>query len=59
MDGADWPEVATAVYKQLFSTNAPELDTSVLPYALDDALRALRNQGAELTRWATYTHTAL
>lgn len=56
MDDVDGPEVAEKVYRSLFSGDGDQLDADVVPYALDDAVRALRVRGASPARWATYVH---
>lgn len=54
MNDIDGPFMAERVYKRLFRSG--RLDLSVLPYALDDAARELRELGAPPSRWATYVH---
>jgi hypothetical protein len=54
MGDADGPEVARAVYKTLFAGESLQADD--VPYALDAAVRMLREQGAPPERWATFVH---
>jgi CHAT domain-containing protein len=59
MDDVDGPVVAEAVYRELFAGNGEELDFDCVPYALDDAVRKLRERGYEVSRWATYVHIGM
>lgn len=59
MDDADGPEVARIVYKRLFEGNNEFLDPDVVPYALDEAVQALRRKGVPAARWATYVHVGI
>jgi hypothetical protein len=54
MNDCDGPFVAKTFYKKLFKSETIDLDT--IPYALDYAVRALRETGAPPERWATYVH---
>lgn len=54
MNDIDGPFMAEAIYKRVFRNGG--LDLTVLPYALDDAARELRELGAPASRWATYVH---
>ena len=54
MNDADGPAVATEIYEELFKDEI--LDTDVIPYALDTAIRKLRMSGLHPRRWATYLH---
>lgn len=59
MDDHDGPEIAKTVYSRLFGGNEDLLDPEIVPYALDEAVRALRKSGASPGRWATYVHIGL
>ncbi|PSR76432.1 hypothetical protein PHLCEN_2v8467 [Hermanssonia centrifuga] len=54
----DGPTVAKVVYKQLFSQDSENLalDPDDVPYALDDAVRKLRETGCPPHRWAAFIH---
>jgi CHAT domain-containing protein len=54
MGDADGPAVATHVYRELF--RGEQLDPQVVPYALDEAVQALRQAGVSAHRWATFIH---
>jgi hypothetical protein len=54
MNDADGPFVARRFYGRLFEGGGVGLDD--VPYALDDAVAALRAQGAPPERWATFIH---
>lgn len=54
MGDQDGPVIASAVYRDLFKDS--QLDLAAVPYALDDAVRSLREAGGHPTRWATYIH---
>jgi CHAT domain-containing protein len=56
MGDVDGPVVAKTVYSELFAGDEEILDFDVVPYALDDAVRELRCQGLEPSRWAPYIH---
>jgi hypothetical protein len=59
MGDIDGPVVAETVYQELFAGNDDGLNFDVVPYALDAAVRKLRNQGLEPSRWATYIHIGM
>jgi hypothetical protein len=52
----DWdgPQITEAVYRELFKGEFLDLD--IVPYALDAAVRRLRDSGAPPSRWAPYIH---
>jgi hypothetical protein len=54
MNDLDGPFIAERVYKSMFRDGT--LDLGVAPYALSDAVRELRENGAHPSRWATYVH---
>jgi hypothetical protein len=54
MNDLDGPFIAERVYKQIFKDGV--LDLERVPYALDSAVRELRETGAHPSRWATYVH---
>jgi hypothetical protein len=54
MDDVDGPFVAERVYRAIFRDG--KLDLNAVPYALDGAIRELRESGAQPSRWATYVH---
>jgi hypothetical protein len=54
MGDNDGPLVAQAVYSQLMRSDV--VDFEVIPYALDDAVQALRAQNVAPNRWATFVH---
>jgi hypothetical protein len=54
MSDEDGPKVAKRVYEQLFEKARLDLDD--VPYALDEAVRMLREAGAPAERWALYVH---
>jgi hypothetical protein len=54
MDDADGPYIARKFYQKLFE--GPEIEISSVPYALDEAVTALRNKGVPATQWATFIH---
>jgi CHAT domain-containing protein len=59
MGDVDGPVVANAVYSELFAGDGEILDFDIVPYALDTAVRKLRAQGLEPSRWATYIHIGM
>jgi CHAT domain-containing protein len=54
MDDVDGPFIAERVYRAIYRDG--KLDLNVVPYALDAAVRQLRETGAHPSRWATYVH---
>jgi hypothetical protein len=54
MNDLDGPFIARNVYSVIIREG--KLDLSVVPYALDAAVRELRETGADPSRWATYVH---
>jgi hypothetical protein len=54
MNDVDGPFVAKRVYSSIFQDG--QLDLAAVPYALDDAVTALRKSGVPASRWATYVH---
>jgi CHAT domain-containing protein len=59
MGDIDGPVVAETVYKEMFAGDGDTLDFDVVPYALDAAVRKLRTQGLEPSRWAPYIHIGM
>jgi hypothetical protein len=54
MSDADGPFVAKEFYERLFQGGTINVDA--IPYALDDAVAALRRKGVAPGRWATFIH---
>jgi hypothetical protein len=54
MADADGPVVASSVYETLFKEAI--FDLSDVPYALDDAIRLLRERKVDAERWAVFVH---
>jgi hypothetical protein len=54
MNDIDGPFMAERVYRRIFGGG--QLDLLAVPYALDDAVRELRQSGVAASRWATYVH---
>jgi hypothetical protein len=54
MSDEDGPKVARSMYERLFAKG--QLDLDDIPYALDDAVRTLRDSGVPAERWAPYMH---
>jgi CHAT domain-containing protein len=59
MGDVDGPVVAETVYRELFGGAYDMLDFEIVPYALDTAVRKLRAQGLEPSRWAPYIHLGM
>jgi hypothetical protein len=57
MDDIDGPFMAKRIYGRIFRDGF--LDLSAVPYAVDEAVRQLRESGAPASRWATYVHFGL
>jgi hypothetical protein len=54
MDDIDGPFMADRIYRRIFHDG--QLDLAAVAYAVDDAVRELRESGAPPVRWATYVH---
>jgi hypothetical protein len=54
MNDLDGPFIAERVYREIFREG--KLNLVAVPYALDAAVRELREAGAHPGRWATYVH---
>jgi CHAT domain-containing protein len=54
MHDEDGPKVARRVYEALFERDSLDLDD--IPYALDEAVQALRHAGVPASRWALFMH---
>jgi hypothetical protein len=54
MTDVDGPIVASSVYNTLFQDGLFDLDA--VPYALDDAVRRLREKEVNARRWAVFVH---
>jgi hypothetical protein len=54
MHDDDGPVVARSFYEYLFQSEALDLDD--VPYALDAAVRFLREAGVTASRWALFVH---
>jgi hypothetical protein len=50
----DGPVVSKAFYEKLLESDTITADA--IPYALDHAVRNLRESGASVERWATFIH---
>lgn len=59
MGDIDGPVVARRVYEELFAREGEYLDPDSIPYALDDAIKELRDRGIHPSRWATYVHLGM
>ena len=59
MGDVDGPHVARTVYERLFSSNETSLRPDTVPYALDDAVRQLRDNGVPPERWALFIHVGI
>jgi hypothetical protein len=54
MTDVDGPAIADFVYEAMFKEEV--FDLNVVPYALDDAVRLLREQRVEARRWSVFVH---
>jgi hypothetical protein len=54
MRDEDGPFIAKHFYEKLFDGDT--IDVDAVPYALDDAVRALRAEKVPPARWATFIH---
>jgi hypothetical protein len=54
MNDDDGPVFARRLYESLFERD--QLDLDDIPYAVDEAVRALRASGVPASRWALFVH---
>jgi hypothetical protein len=54
MDDIDGPFMAERIYRRIFIHGV--LNMAAVPYAVDEAIRELRDSGVSASRWATYVH---
>jgi hypothetical protein len=54
MSDKDGPIIADYVYDALFKEAV--FDINIVPYALDDAVRQLREQKIDAERWSVFVH---
>jgi hypothetical protein len=54
MADADGPTVASTVYQKLLDEEMFDLNN--VPYALNDAVRLLREEKVDAERWAVFVH---
>jgi hypothetical protein len=54
MDDIDGPFMAERIYSRIFRDGV--LDMTAVPYAVDGAVRELRESGVPASRWTTYVH---
>jgi hypothetical protein len=54
MRDEDGPVMSKAFYEKLFEDDTITADA--IPYALDHAVRKLRESGTPVERWATFIH---
>lgn len=59
MNDQDGPEVASALYSSLLSSQQLNIEAIDIPLALDKAVRQLRDQHVHPSRWATFIHIGL
>jgi hypothetical protein len=59
MGDVDGPIVAQVVYEELFGVHEEYLSPDIIPYALDTAVRRLRENGLHPSRWAPYIHLGI
>ena len=56
MDDVDGPIIAKKVYENIIKNDSEYLDSTAIPYALDDAVQQLRAKSLNSSRWAPYIH---
>jgi hypothetical protein len=54
MNDGDGPGIATTIYRELYKGKMLDLDA--VPFALDNAVRKMRESGVPPCRWAPYIH---
>jgi CHAT domain-containing protein len=59
MGDVDGPILGEIMYRKLFEGEGEVLDFEAVPYALDDAVKKLRELGLEPSRWAPYIHIGM
>jgi hypothetical protein len=59
MEDVDGPMIAKYIYEELFKGESDYLDPNIVPYALDEAVRKLREIEPSPSRWAPYIHIGM
>jgi hypothetical protein len=59
MGDLDGPIIAKDVYQRLLHGESDFLDAGIVPWALDEAVRKLREKGLPPLRWAPYIHIGI
>jgi hypothetical protein len=61
MGDSEGPVVAESIYSAIFKDGegAQHLDLEEVPYALDEAVRGMRQSGLDPSFWATYVHIGI
>ena len=56
MGDEDGPFVAGEIYQSIFNGEKDYIDPACIPYALDRAVKKLREVDTSPSRWAQYIH---
>jgi hypothetical protein len=59
MGDVDGPRIAKSLYKEVFKGDSEYIDPDDIAYALDGAVRRLRQDVRDPMRWAPYIHLGI
>jgi hypothetical protein len=59
MQDIDGPRISESLYKEVFKGDAEYIDPDDIAYALDGAVRRLRQEVRDPMRWAPYIHLGI
>jgi hypothetical protein len=59
MQDIDGPRISESLYKEVFKGNSEYIDPDDIAYALDGAVRRLRQEVRDPMRWAPYIHLGI
>jgi hypothetical protein len=59
MEDVDGPRIAESVYEEVFKGDSECIDPDDIAYALDAAVRRLRQETKDPMRWAPYIHLGI
>jgi hypothetical protein len=59
MGDEDGPRIAKSLYQDVFKSDSEYIDPDDIAYALDGAVRRLRQEVRDPMRWAPYIHLGI
>jgi hypothetical protein len=59
MEDVDGPRISKSLYEEIFNVDSEYINPDDIAYALDAAVRCLRDEKRDPRRWATYIHLGI